>query len=322
MYIYRTDYAGGGYDYAEDDPDRVLYFVVDRYDTVKSGYTVKINYNKSWIKSDGDWHTEVMDDPVNTYNGCAIYSYSAPTLTAVDALQYQIYNGSSHEKTDNAITEFKYLSDSTYSGKMYKDGTGWISYATDQKTTNAQYMHWSWTGGWNIDPYIKYCTNDGVWSDYCHMTGSKDVSSGTAKYLIPQNVTAIRLFHGDYSTEGYGRTAITALTSGGRGTYNKATTTGISSESFPTISFSYEYDGGFTPGEGIYITPCSDWTSYIHDDTGIFVYFFTSTTNKWSKKLTAVPGETNLYETEVPTGADVWTGVVVVLHNSAAWDRP
>ena len=99
---------------------------------------------------------------------------------------------------------------------------------------------------------------------------------------------------------------------------------------YPCAGNAFMYtDGGLASGKGVYIdittAPAGGWK--LDDGYGIYCYFFSvvngsGEANAWSAQATLVPGETKIYECEVPqySSANVeWAKLVVVNNNTAAF---
>ena len=315
VFFYRTDAAGGPYDYAVDET-RTIYYAVDRNSVVGS-YTVKINLQRSWT---GVYTQATMASPTDTHNGLAIYSFAVNNVTAVDNLQFQLYDGETWKSEQWPIhDELKLLTNPEYAGRIYVHNTGWQDYSVDAKTPSEANFYWKWSGEWWITPYIKYLSSNGVWSGFESMSGGRDKDS-LAYYSLPANTVAIQLFHQNTGTEGAGRTSVIYMSEGAYGFYDMCTST-VNGSSF---SADLGYHGGDGPvsGEGFYASPCSDWQSFLDAGTAfLYVYFWVGAENRdlqetWSARMTKIEGETNIYETEVPSGygGSGWGGAIVVLH--------
>ena len=320
LFIYQvkdsTGYVNGPKDYVTDS-SRSFYFAVPKA-TVGS-YSTRINVQRSYNTT---WLTQSMALQSGiTYNGKLIYSISTTAISYVDQFQFQIVNSGSVIDT-KVPTSSSMTNVTDIAGKMYEYDVGWVTYEIDSETTATANIYWVWSGSWNIDPYLKYCGNDGVWSGFIHMSGNQNTKTGEAYYSIPAGTTAVKFFHGNDGDDGYGRTAMIGLRSGDRGTtYNVITTEGISSEAFPAATQSYKNDGGLTSGHGLYVTACSEWIANISGSTGLYAYFFSAdSTNAWSARLTPVPGEDDLFETEVPEdggSSQTWCGIIITLHTKS-----
>ncbi len=99
---------------------------------------------------------------------------------------------------------------------------------------------------------------------------------------------------------------------------------------YPCAGNAFMYtDGGLASGKGVYIdvttAPAGSWK--LTDGYGIYCYFFSivngsGAAEAWSAKATLVPGETKIYECEVPqySSADVeWAKLIVVNNNTPAF---
>jgi len=98
---------------------------------------------------------------------------------------------------------------------------------------------------------------------------------------------------------------------------------------YPCSGNAFMYtDGGLSSGQGVYIdltTTPSGWS--VDDGYGVYVYFFSvvngdGNANAWTAKATLVPGETKIYECEVPQYKSEnvqWAKLIVVNNNTTAF---
>lgn len=97
----------------------------DSTGALKSGYTLKANYNK---KGDGsDWGNTIMTLDSGTYNGKKVYKASfTDSYNGLGVLQFQIYQGSTWKCESKPISRWTDVTE--YNGKLY-NGSGWVAYS-------------------------------------------------------------------------------------------------------------------------------------------------------------------------------------------------
>lgn len=97
----------------------------DSTGALKSGYTLKANYNK---KGDGsDWGNTIMTLDSGTYNGKKVYKASfTDSYNGLGVLQFQIYQGSTWKCESKPISRWTYVTE--YNGKLY-NGSAWVDYS-------------------------------------------------------------------------------------------------------------------------------------------------------------------------------------------------
>lgn len=97
----------------------------DSTGALKSGYTLKANYNK---KGDGsDWGNTIMTLDSGTYNGKKVYKASfTDSYNGLGVLQFQIYQDSTWKCESKPISRWTYVTE--YNGKLY-NGSAWVYYS-------------------------------------------------------------------------------------------------------------------------------------------------------------------------------------------------
>lgn len=114
--------------------------------------------------------------------------------------------------------------------------------AAEAASTSASATIWfTWSGSWNVDPYVSYC----VGSSWTHMTTKCGTSgtSGTGSVTVPANTNTVIFAHREASGSWWGQTANTTIEiDGTKGLKNKLTVTCNSS----SFGASWGYNTGLS----------------------------------------------------------------------------
>ena len=153
------------------DTSRTVYYAIDS--SVVGTYTVKVNAN---IGDNNTWRQSTMTKTSKTFHGMSIYQGSfEEKYGGVDALQFQLYDGSTWKSQTQPISSWTLSS--VFDGKLYvhgiegTDGFKTYAYDTSSVTVYVDGFDWSETNMY-FHVYDDICDYYGGWPGY--FTGYSD----------------------------------------------------------------------------------------------------------------------------------------------------